>query len=116
MNILYLDPVLGISGDMTISALLDAGCPFSVLTDLLGQLPVSMPSIEPEKKRRGAIVGTHLLMGPSDIHLSVTQMRQMIEGLDTQAARQDGRGGHPRRHRRRRIEGARRAQGGDTLP
>jgi uncharacterized protein (DUF111 family) len=47
MNILYLDPVLGISGDMTISALLDAGCPFSVLTDLLGQLPVIMPSIEP---------------------------------------------------------------------
>jgi uncharacterized protein (TIGR00299 family) protein len=84
MNILYLDPVLGISGDMTISALLDAGCPLSVLTDLLGQLPVSVPPIEPEKKRRGAIVGTHLSMGPSDIHLSVTQMRQMIEGLDTE--------------------------------
>ncbi len=84
MNILYLDPVLGISGDMTISALLDAGCPLSVLTDLLGQLPVSVPSIEPEKNRRGAIVGTHLLMGPSDIHLSVTQMRQMIEGLHTE--------------------------------
>ena len=27
MKVLYLDPVLGISGDMTISALIDAGCP-----------------------------------------------------------------------------------------
>ena len=85
MKILYLDPVLGISGDMTISALLDAGCPFSTLTDMLAQLPVTMPAIEPETKRHGAVVGTHLAMGPSDIHLSVAQMRQMIEGLDTEA-------------------------------
>jgi uncharacterized protein (DUF111 family) len=39
MKILYLDPILGISGDMTISALIDAGCPFPVLMDLHGQLP-----------------------------------------------------------------------------
>ncbi|MGA3174115.1 MAG: nickel pincer cofactor biosynthesis protein LarC [Syntrophorhabdales bacterium] len=84
MKILYLDPVLGISGDMTISALLDAGCPFQVLSDMLARLPVGMPSIKPEKKRRGAVEGTHLLMGPSDIHLSVDQMRQMIDGLEAE--------------------------------
>jgi hypothetical protein len=85
MNVLYLDPVSGISGDMTISALIDAGCPLATLTDLLAQLPVAMPSISIEKKRKGAIEGTHLLVGPSDIHLSVGEMRRMIEGLDAEA-------------------------------
>ena len=84
MNILYLDPVLGISGDMTISALIDAGCPLSVLTDLLGRLPVSVPSMSTEEKRHGAIAGRRLIIGPSDIRLSVTQMRQMIERLDAE--------------------------------
>jgi hypothetical protein len=84
MNILYLDPVLGISGDMTISALIDAGCPLSVLTDLLERLPVSVPSMSIEEKRHGAIAGKRLILGPSDIHLSVTQMRQIIERLDAE--------------------------------
>jgi uncharacterized protein (TIGR00299 family) protein len=84
MNILYLDPVLGISGDMTISALIDAGCPLSVLTDLLGRLPVSVPSMSTEEKRHGTIAGRRLIIGPSDIRLSVTQMRQMIERLDAE--------------------------------
>ncbi|MGD0230493.1 MAG: nickel pincer cofactor biosynthesis protein LarC [Syntrophorhabdales bacterium] len=81
MNILYLDPVLGISGDMAISALLDAGCPLAVLTELLGQLPIAVPSINTEKKRQGAIEGTHLVIGPSDIHLSVKEMRGLLGGL-----------------------------------
>ncbi len=84
MNILYLDPVLGISGDMTISALIDAGCPLSVLTDLLRQLPVDMPSVAIEEKRHNAMRGTHLLVGPSHVHLSVTQMREMMAGLDVE--------------------------------
>jgi uncharacterized protein (TIGR00299 family) protein len=84
MKILYLDPVLGISGDMTISALIDAGCPFSVLSDLLGQLPVDLPSIEPEKRRKGAIEGTYLRIGHSHTHLSVKEMREMVAGLKTE--------------------------------
>ena len=85
MKVLYIDPALGISGDMTISALIDAGCPLGMLTDLLTQLPVDVPDIRTEKRRRGAIEGTHLLIGPSDVHLSVGDMRRMIEGLDTEA-------------------------------
>jgi hypothetical protein len=81
MNILYLDPVLGISGDMMIGALIDAGCPFSVLMDLLGQLPVDLPSMSPEKKRKGAIEGTYLRLGLSHTHLSMKEMREMVGGL-----------------------------------
>ena len=81
MKILYLDPVLGISGDMAISALIDAGCPFSVLMEMLGQLPVELPSMSPEKKRKGAIEGTYFRIGESHGHLSVAEMREMIGGL-----------------------------------
>jgi uncharacterized protein (TIGR00299 family) protein len=81
MNILYLDPVLGISGDMCISALVDAGCPFSVLQEMLAQLPLELPSIEPEKKRKGAIEGTYLRIGHSHTHLSVKEMKDLVTGL-----------------------------------
>ncbi len=81
MNLLYIDPILGISGDMTISALLDAGCPFEVLKSLLGQLPVELPSIEPEKQRKGALEGTYLRIGHSHLHLSLADMEGMIDGL-----------------------------------
>ena len=82
MKILYLDPVLGISGDMTISALIDAGCPFSVLTDLLGQLPVeaALHRYREEAQGRDRRDATFCI-GQSDIHLSVAEMREMIEGV-----------------------------------
>ncbi len=81
MNILYIDPILGISGDMTISALIDAGCPFEALMALLKQLPVDLPSIEAEKKRKGALEGTYLKIGHSHVHLSLTEMEALIDGL-----------------------------------
>ena len=62
MTLLYIDPVFGISGDMTISAFLDAGCPFAVLTEVLEQLPIARPSIVPEKRKHGVIEGTYLRM------------------------------------------------------
>jgi hypothetical protein len=93
MKILYLDPVLGISGDKTVSALIDAGCPLSVLTDLLEGLPVKLPSLAVEKKRQGVLAGTYLKMGPSDLHLSVKQMEEMIGDLKTEErVKKDARG------------------------
>jgi hypothetical protein len=79
--LLYIDPVSGISGDMTISALLDAGCPFAVLEEVLKQLPVDLPSLEPEKKKKGAVEGTYLRIGESQVHLSVLQMEEMLRSL-----------------------------------
>jgi uncharacterized protein (TIGR00299 family) protein len=84
MNIIYFDPVMGISGDMTISALVDAGCPFEVLTGLLSQLPVEMPTIEPEKKRHGAVAGTYLRIGESHSHFSLNRMIELIGGLEAE--------------------------------
>jgi hypothetical protein len=93
MKILYLDPVLGISGDKTVSALIDAGCPQSVLTDLLEGLPVKLPSLATEKRRQGALAGTYLKVGPSDLHLSVRQMEEMIGDLKTEdRVKEDTRG------------------------
>jgi pyridinium-3,5-bisthiocarboxylic acid mononucleotide nickel chelatase len=84
MKIIYFDPVMGISGDMTISALIDAGCPFPVVMELLRQLPVDLPPIEAEKKRRGAIEGTYLRIGESHAHFSVSEMRRIIADLKTE--------------------------------
>ena len=81
MTLLYIDPVFGISGDMTISAFLDAGCPLAVLTEVLEQLPVSLPSLLPEKRKHGVVEGTYLKIGRSDLHLSVRQMEEMIRAL-----------------------------------
>jgi len=84
MKLLYLDPILGISGDMCIAALIDAGCPFSELSTLLSRLPLDLPAMTPEKKRKGAIEGTYLRIGKSPVHLSIGQMREMIGGLDVE--------------------------------
>jgi uncharacterized protein (TIGR00299 family) protein len=93
MNVLYFDPVMGISGDMTISALVDAGCPLDVLLKLLGQLPVELPSMTTEKRRNGAIAGTYLRIGESRVHLSVGEMMTLIDGLKTEErVKNDARG------------------------
>ena len=84
MKIIYFDPVLGISGDMSISALIDAGCPFQVLMELLAQLPVELPAIAAEKRRKGAIEGTYLRIGESHAHFSVAEMRRLIGDLKTE--------------------------------
>ncbi len=93
MNLIYFDPVMGISGDMTTSALIDAGCPLAVLLELLEQLPVEMPSITTEKRRKGAIEGTYLHIGESHVHLSVGEMAGLIDGLKTEErVKKDARG------------------------
>ena len=84
MKIIYFDPVMGISGDMTVSALVDAGCPFSVIEDLLKQLPVELPPIAVEKKRQGAVEGTYLRIGDSHSHFSVQEMKTIIAGAKTE--------------------------------
>ncbi|OPY73046.1 MAG: hypothetical protein A4E62_00660 [Syntrophorhabdus sp. PtaU1.Bin002] len=81
MNILYIDPIFGISGDMMISAFLDAGMPFDELDKFLKALPVNLPSIEAVRKQHGIIEGTHLDIAHSDVHLSVTEMERLIGDL-----------------------------------
>jgi pyridinium-3,5-bisthiocarboxylic acid mononucleotide nickel chelatase len=82
MNILYIDPVFGLSGDMMISALIDAGLPFEELDQLYKKIPLPIPAIRPEKKKQGIVEGIHLHIDASPIHLNVPEMEQIIEKID----------------------------------
>ena len=81
MKILYLDPILGISGDMTISALLDAGLPFGEIESLLKAIPLAVPAVTPVKARQGVVEGTHLNIADSHVHLSPGEMTGIIREL-----------------------------------
>jgi pyridinium-3,5-bisthiocarboxylic acid mononucleotide nickel chelatase len=89
MNILFIDPIFGISGDMMISAFLDAGMPFEELDGLLKSIPVDMPPMKPVRKRQGIIEGIHLEIADSKTHLSVAQMENLIEGMNTESRIKD---------------------------
>ena len=93
MKILYIDPIFGISGDMMVSALIDAGLPFGDLQDILRKIPLSLPPIIPVQKAQGMIKGIHLEIGESDRHLTVREMEEIIDGLKVEdAIRRDARG------------------------
>ncbi len=81
-NILYIDPIFGISGDMMIAAFIDAGLPFVELEGLLKKIPLALPEIKPEKKSHSIIEGVHLNIEHSQIHLSIREMEDIIEKVD----------------------------------
>jgi pyridinium-3,5-bisthiocarboxylic acid mononucleotide nickel chelatase len=57
-QVLYFDCYSGISGDMTLGALLDLGLDLDQLTALLSRLPLDGYRLEAEKVNRGGIAGT----------------------------------------------------------
>ncbi|HAM53801.1 MAG TPA: nickel pincer cofactor biosynthesis protein LarC [Nitrospiraceae bacterium] len=58
MRIVYLDCSAGISGDMCLGALVDAGVPLKRVEDTLKRLPVKGYAIEARKVRRASIAAT----------------------------------------------------------
>jgi hypothetical protein len=58
MKIAYLDCFSGISGDMLLGALLDAGLDFEALRKALGTLPLDGYSLEMKREERGRLFGT----------------------------------------------------------
>lgn len=93
MKVLYIDPIFGVSGDMMVSALIDAGLPFGELQDTLRKIPVGLPSIAPVQKVQGVIKGVHLEIGESDRHFTVREMEEIIDGLEVEdAVRRDASG------------------------
>jgi pyridinium-3,5-bisthiocarboxylic acid mononucleotide nickel chelatase len=78
MKILYIDPLAGISGDMMVSALIDAGAPFGDIASLLGRIPHPLPEIAPVKEKQGIMDGIHLQIAPSSLHLPVAEMQKII--------------------------------------
>ena len=65
MTVLYLDTVAGISGDMTVGALLSLGLPLERLRTELGRLPVDGYTITATSRPVNAIVATKF-----DVHLA----------------------------------------------
>ncbi|MBA4392979.1 MAG: hypothetical protein C0407_05455 [Desulfobacca sp.] len=90
MNILYIDPVFGLSGDMMIAALLDAGLPFEELNQLYKRIPWPIPAIRPEKRKQGIVEGIHLHIDSSPVHLTIREMEDIIEKIDeTERVKED---------------------------
>ena len=79
--IAYLDCFSGISGDMLLGALIDAGLPVTVLTEQLGRLPLTGYQVRVEDQKAGAIRAKQLLVTVTEEqpHRTWMQIRTMIE-------------------------------------
>ena len=60
MKSAYLDCFSGVSGDMVLGALLDAGLPLDSLTAELAKLPLAGYRISAQRASRGIITGTQV--------------------------------------------------------
>lgn len=80
MKIAYLDCFSGISGDMTLGALVDAGCSLPEIEAQLRLLPVPGWTISAEKVMRQGFRATHVKVESSDPqrHRSLSEILQLI--------------------------------------
>jgi uncharacterized protein (TIGR00299 family) protein len=76
MKTAYLDCFSGISGDMFIAALLDAGLPFEELKNTLGTLPFSHYHLEIRREARKSISGTRF-------EVKSEEQKQVARNLET---------------------------------
>lgn len=67
--IAYLDCFSGISGDMLLGAMVDAGLPLEELREDLARLPLSGYQVEAERAARGALTGTRVRVEISEGHV-----------------------------------------------
>jgi uncharacterized protein (TIGR00299 family) protein len=81
MKIAYFDCFSGISGDMTLGALVDAGCNLAEMEAHLRRLPVPGWKISAEKVVRRGFRATHVKVESSDPqrHRSLNEILQLIE-------------------------------------
>jgi pyridinium-3,5-bisthiocarboxylic acid mononucleotide nickel chelatase len=84
MKIAYFDCFSGISGDMVLGALVDAGAALDRLEAELARLPVSGWKITAEKVRRGAVAATQVRVeaGERHPHRSLAEILKLIEAAD----------------------------------
>jgi uncharacterized protein (TIGR00299 family) protein len=87
MRIAYLDCFSGISGDMVLGALLDAGVSREKLEAGLRRLPVSGWSLEVARVRRGPIAATQVVVRSDEQHphRSLQEILRLIEAADLPA-------------------------------
>jgi pyridinium-3,5-bisthiocarboxylic acid mononucleotide nickel chelatase len=81
MKAAYFDCFSGISGDMTLGALVDAGCPLGLLRDELKGLGVPGWEISAEKVWKNGMAATHVSVRTEDTqtHRSLTTILGVLE-------------------------------------
>jgi hypothetical protein len=94
MKAAYFDCFSGISGDMTLGALVDAGCPLEVLRGKLQGLQVPGWEISAQKVWKNGIAATHVLVKTEDTlaHRSLATILGILEKskLDNQVKERAG--------------------------
>ncbi len=80
MKIAYLDCIGGISGDMTLAALIDAGCPLEFLKGELQKLPLEGYSLESREEMKGNLRVTRfkVITGEDPPHRALTDILNLI--------------------------------------
>lgn len=84
MKLLYIDPVMGLSGDMLLSAFIDAGYPQKEIEKTLRKVPIDCPKIFPEKIEFGEFSGFRLQIEEKKIELSPNEMLSIAEEIDVE--------------------------------
>ncbi len=81
-KIAYFDCFSGISGDMLLGALVDAGVPLAALESELRKLPASGWTIAADKVKRGAICATQVRVSTTETHhhRHLSKILEMIGG------------------------------------
>lgn len=85
MKVAYLDCFAGISGDMVVGALIDAGLPFELLRETLWKLPVRGYELEVRREGRSHLHGTRFLVHTAageHVHRGIVEIRQIIQNAD----------------------------------
>src|SRR5579885_1806143 len=86
MRICYFDAFSGISGDMTVGALLDAGADAAALTHALDSLGTGAQFRVDKTKRRGIAASKfYVAAGESKAHRHLSHIAQMIDAGDVSA-------------------------------
>jgi uncharacterized protein (TIGR00299 family) protein len=81
MKICYLDAFSGISGDMTVGALLDAGAPADALLDALRSLDTGA-RFEVEKTARGGVAASKFRVHPDPAPAKHRHLSHILEMID----------------------------------
>ncbi|MCA9242322.1 MAG: nickel pincer cofactor biosynthesis protein LarC [Phycisphaerales bacterium] len=90
MRIAYFDCFSGVAGDMTLAALLDAGCPRDALDDCVRRLNLPGVSLRVERVKRHGISANHVTVEIPDeakkAHRHLSHIEKIIDAADLPTA------------------------------